>query len=88
MESDGKNYIPGSKENSQHRSVMTDKIIVRGDGLKIDDIVRVARRGAGVCLTEEEEVLQRVHKSHDFIMQAAYLRMNSIRVTQHMGNRR
>lgn len=85
MENDGKNYILGSKEKSQHCSVMTDKIIVRGDGLTIDDIVRVARRGAGVCLTEEEEVLQRVHKSHDFIMQAVESNQSIYGVTTVFG---
>ena len=49
---------------------MTEKIVVRGDGLKIDDIVRVARHGARVYLTEDVKILQRIHKSHEFIVQA------------------
>ena len=85
MENDGKNYIPGSKENSQHCSIMTDKIIVRGDGLTIDDIVRVARLGVGVCLTEEEEILQRINKSHDFIMQAVESNQSIYGVTTVFG---
>lgn len=84
-ENDGKNHILGSKENSQQCSVMTDKIIVRGDGLTIDDVVRVARRGVGVCLTEEEVILQRINKSHDFIMQAVESNQSIYGVTTVFG---
>jgi phenylalanine ammonia-lyase len=70
MDNDEKNYIPGLKEKSRYDSDVTDKIIVRGDSLTIDDVIRVARRGVSVCLTEEEMILQRISKSHDFIKQA------------------
>ena len=70
MENDEKNYIPGRKETSQYDSDVTDKIIVRGESLTIDDVIRVARRGVGVGLTEEEMILQRIRKSHDFIEEA------------------
>ena len=70
MENDEKNYIPGRKETSQYDSDVTDKIIVRGESLTIDDVIRVARRGVGVGLTEEEMILQRIRKSHNFIEEA------------------
>jgi len=85
MENDGKNHILGSKKKSRHCSVMTDNIIVRGDGLTIDDVVRVARRGAGVCLTEEEGVLQRIKKSHNFIMRAVESNQSIYGVTTVFG---
>lgn len=70
MKKHNKNDIQKSEEPPEHCAVMTDRIAVRGDSLTIDDIVRVARRGARVCLTEEMEILQRIHKSHEFIMKA------------------
>ncbi len=45
-------------------------VIVRGQGLTIDEVVRVARYGAKVRLTEEEDVNQRVRASRDYIRRA------------------
>jgi hypothetical protein len=37
-----------------------------GKDLTICDVIRVARFGAKVQLTDEKEILQRVLKSHDY----------------------
>jgi phenylalanine ammonia-lyase len=85
MENDEKNCIPGFKKKYQNHSDMTNKIVVRGDSLTIDDIVRVARRGYDVCLTEEEMILQRIDKSHEFIMQAVESNQSIYGVTTVFG---
>jgi phenylalanine ammonia-lyase len=45
-------------------------IIIRGEGLTIADVALVARDGVVVRLTDDQEVLQRVTASHDYIMKA------------------
>ncbi len=45
-------------------------IVLRGQGLTINDVVRVARVGAKVKLTDDNEILQRVKASQDYIVQA------------------
>ncbi|HEU5098419.1 MAG TPA: hypothetical protein VFU22_05340, partial [Roseiflexaceae bacterium] len=49
-----------------HTAALTTPVTVRGDGLTIDDVVRVARRGAAVQLTDEADILRRVHASCDY----------------------
>jgi phenylalanine ammonia-lyase len=60
------------KQNKTDCSTMAadDRVVVSGEGLKIEDVVRVARRGAGVRLTDERDVLERIQKSHQFILRA------------------
>ncbi|HET9223674.1 MAG TPA: aromatic amino acid ammonia-lyase [Roseiflexaceae bacterium] len=50
-----------------HTAALTTPVTVRGDGLTIDDVVRVARRGAAVQLTDEADILRRVHASCDYV---------------------
>jgi phenylalanine ammonia-lyase len=45
-------------------------VVIRGDNLTINDVVRVARYKATVQLTEEEEVLKRVEASNAYIINA------------------
>ena len=45
-------------------------VVIRGDSLTIDDVVRVARCNSAVQLTDEEEVLMRVDASHAYIINA------------------
>ncbi len=47
-----------------------DPVIIRGDRLTIEDVVRVARRNARVELTSEEDVLRRVEASSAYIISA------------------
>jgi phenylalanine ammonia-lyase len=47
------------------------KVILRGKDLTIREVVQVARFGATVQLTDEEDILQRVARSHDYIVKAA-----------------
>jgi phenylalanine ammonia-lyase len=58
------------KQNISHREIEEKTVIIRGEGLTVDDVVRVARFGTKVSLTEEEPVLEKVQASFDFIMQA------------------
>ena len=46
-------------------------ILLSGKGLTISDVVRVARMGARVKLTNDPGVIQRVRDSHDYIVKAA-----------------
>lgn len=47
-----------------------DEVILRGQNLTINDVIRVARYHAKVHLTDEEDILQRVEASHDYIVKA------------------
>ncbi len=58
------------KQNISHREIDEKTVIIRGEGLTVDDVVRVARFGTKVRLIEEEQVLAKVQASFDFIMQA------------------
>ena len=58
------------KQNISHREIDEKTVIIRGEGLTVDDVVRVARFGTKVRLIEEEPVLKKVQASFDFIMQA------------------
>ena len=58
------------KQNISHREIDEKTVIIRGESLTVDDVVRVARFGTKVRLTEEEPVLKKVQASFDFIMQA------------------
>ena len=46
-------------------------VILRGRGLTINKVVQVSRFGAKVKVTDDDEVLQRVEKAHDYIVRAA-----------------
>ena len=46
-------------------------IILRGHDLTIDAVVRVARYGAHVKLTDDPAILKRVKAAHDYIVKAA-----------------
>src|SRR4051794_37466796 len=48
----------------------TEVVTLRGEGLTIDEVVRVSSRGARVRLTDEHSVLHRVQASCDFIAEA------------------
>jgi len=47
------------KQNISHREIDEKTVIIRGEGLTVDDVVRVARFGTKVRLTEEEPVLEK-----------------------------
>lgn len=60
-----KNSLPDDREN-------TDKpIILNGRDLNIGDVVRVARKGVKIKLTDDPNVVQRVADAHDYIVRAA-----------------
>jgi phenylalanine ammonia-lyase len=46
-------------------------IILRGRSLTIDEVVRAARFGAEVKLTDNNEILERIDAAHDYIIRAA-----------------
>jgi phenylalanine ammonia-lyase len=45
----------------------------QGENLTINEVVRVARYGAGVQLTDAPEVIKRLEASHDYVLAAAKL---------------
>ncbi|OPY78209.1 MAG: Tyrosine 2,3-aminomutase [Syntrophorhabdus sp. PtaU1.Bin153] len=45
-------------------------IVIRGNNLTINDVVKVARHKAKVMLTDEEGVIQRIKASHEYIVNA------------------
>lgn len=47
-----------------------DAVVIRGHDLTIDEIVRVARYGAKVRLTDDEKILQRVEAARQYIAEA------------------
>ena len=47
-----------------------EQVTVSGEGLTIDEVVRVSRYGANVAISQDEAVQARVRKSNDFILQA------------------
>jgi len=53
-----------------HPEETTASVTLSGKDLTICDVVRVARFGAKVQLTDEKKILQRVLKSHDYIEKA------------------
>jgi phenylalanine ammonia-lyase len=64
-ESKAKNYLPDDQRNNDNL------ILLRGRGLNISDVVRVARWGAKVKLTDDPGVLQRIEDAHDYVVKAA-----------------
>jgi phenylalanine ammonia-lyase len=59
-----------AKEDSKQVYEAGDPVVIRGDSLTINEVVRVARYKAEVRLTEEEEILKRVHASNTYIINA------------------
>ncbi len=47
-----------------------DQIIVCGEGLSIDDVIKVAREEARVKISEADDVQERVRKSNQYILKA------------------
>jgi phenylalanine ammonia-lyase len=60
-------------------------VVVSGENLHIDDVVRVARQGAGVLLTKDTKVLDLVTKSHQLIMKAVEEKKSIYGVTTAFG---
>jgi phenylalanine ammonia-lyase len=56
--------------SSSHFENGDDVVVLCGENLTIDKVVRVARRGAGVRITDEAEVLRRIKASCDYIAHA------------------
>jgi phenylalanine ammonia-lyase len=55
----------------QPQQYSTDKVVMIGDApLTLDDVVHVARHGQQVGLTVQEEILQRIDASCDYIADA------------------
>jgi phenylalanine ammonia-lyase len=50
--------------------VVRRPVVLWGKGLTIPDVVRAARLGAKVELTDESDILRRVESSHDYIVRA------------------
>jgi phenylalanine ammonia-lyase len=47
-----------------------DSVILKGNGLTIGQVVRIARFGARVQLTTDENILRRVDAAHEYIIEA------------------
>jgi phenylalanine ammonia-lyase len=47
-----------------------DVVIIQGNNLTINDVVRVARYNVKAKLTNDEDILRRVKASHDYIINA------------------
>ncbi len=72
-------------DSSEYPAYVLGSVVVSGENLHIEDVVRVARQGAGVFLTEEKKVLSRVDKSHYFIMKAVEEKRSIYGVTTAFG---
>jgi phenylalanine ammonia-lyase len=55
---------------SSSQAKVADAVTIRGEALTIENVVRVARHGAQVRLTDDEHVLRRVIAAYDYIANA------------------
>lgn len=62
-----------------------DEVVVRGEGLTIDEVIRVARLGARVRLTDDRRVLERVQASCDYVARAVDRQVAIYGVTTSFG---
>ena len=62
---------PSSLDSISSAARLPGPLILRGEGLTIADVVRVAREGRRVILTDEAEVRRRVDASCHYITKAA-----------------
>lgn len=60
-------------------------VVVRGENLTVDEVVRVSRHAAQVYLTEEEDVLRRIAASCDYITDAVQAGKSIYGVTTRFG---
>ncbi len=64
------NYKSNNSKEDVSATLSDDCVVLSGEGLKTDDVIRVARRGARVRLTDDRNVLDRIHRAHQYIMRA------------------
>lgn len=50
---------------------MGDDVVLRGEGLTINEVVRVARHNAPVQITDDSQVRERIHAAREYITTAA-----------------
>lgn len=62
---------PFSDTEKSDNMMPVEPVVISGKNLTVDEIVRVARYGAKVRLTDDEVVLRRVEASHRYIVKAA-----------------
>ncbi len=62
--------MKNGRDTFWHEGVATRTMTVRGDGLSIDDVIGVARNGTRVRLTEDADVIARIHRSREIIRRA------------------
>ena len=60
-------------------------VVIRGEGLTIDDVVAVARRGAPVRITDDPEVRRRIEASLQYVVHAAQVADRIYGVTTGFG---
>lgn len=71
--------------SSEYPKYEVGSVVVSGENLSIDDVVRVARQGAGVLMTKDKIVLDQVTKSHHFIMKSVEEKKSIYGVTTAFG---
>ena len=64
---------PASTSVFPHPENVDDVVVINGKELTINDIVRVARHGAKVRLSDDTNILKRVEASCDYITDAVLL---------------
>jgi len=66
------NLLDSEIDNARSSQKNVDTpVVLRGEGLTIHEVVRVARFGAAVRLTDDKERLARVATAHDYILETA-----------------
>lgn len=61
---------PNQNMDTSTTRLPAEPLILQGSDLTIEDVVRVARFGAPVKLTDDQKILQRVEAAHDYIVEA------------------
>ncbi|UCF92585.1 MAG: aromatic amino acid lyase [Desulfobacterales bacterium] len=57
--------------HSPLRAGSAETVVLRGTDLTINDVVQVARHGARVRLTDDQDILRRMDASHEYIVKVA-----------------
>ena len=79
--------LPPCRRHGRHgpASAAAAPVEIRGEGLTIDDVVAVARRGAPVRITDDPEVRRRIEASLQYVVHAAQVADRIYGVTTGFG---
>lgn len=63
-------FFHGASHIAPYRNGADDPVVISGSSLRIEDIVRVARHGAPVQLTDDADILERVRAAREYVRSA------------------